>query len=73
MANMGFGWTSGNAILRDNKADLVSFARPFIANPDLVRRFAEGIVLAEANHDTFYTGGEKGYADYPTATEIMAV
>ncbi len=73
MANMDFDWKSGNAILRDNKADLVSFARPFIANPDLVRRFAEGIILAEASHDSFYTGGEKGYADYPSATEIMAV
>ncbi|QNA45913.1 alkene reductase [Lacibacter sediminis] len=73
MANMGFDWNSGNAILRDNKADLVSFARPFIANPDLVRRFAEGITLAEASHETFYTGGEKGYADYPSATNIIPV
>lgn len=48
-----------------HKADLVSFGTPFISNPDLVRRLQDGLPLATADTKTFYTGGEKGYIDYP--------
>jgi N-ethylmaleimide reductase len=67
MANLGFTQQSGNAILQEGTADLVSFGRPFIANPDLVERFEHHLPLAESNIDTYYTGGENGYADYPRA------
>jgi len=46
----------------------VSFGLPFIANPDLVDRFAHGYPLADLDPATLYTGGESGYTDYPTAT-----
>lgn len=46
-------------------ADLVSFARLFLANPDLPKRFASGASLNEPDPATFYGGGEKGYTDYP--------
>jgi N-ethylmaleimide reductase len=65
MANLGFTQESANAILRDGTADLVSFGSPFIANPDLVERFANSRPLSESNRDTYYAGGESGYADYP--------
>ncbi len=45
---------------------LIAFGRPFIANPDLVSRFANGSELNAPDFDTFYTPGEKGYTDYPS-------
>jgi len=44
----------------------------FIANPDLPSRFAHGHPLAQADRETFYQGGERGYADYPafSATSV---
>ena len=67
MANLGFTQESGNAILKEGTADLVSFGVPFIANPDLVERFRYSLPLSESNRDTYYTGGENGYTDYPGA------
>lgn len=64
MVNLGFNKNSANEILGMGKADLVSFGGPFIANPDLVERFRNDWPLATADTDTFYTGGERGYADY---------
>jgi N-ethylmaleimide reductase len=45
--------------------DLVAFGKPFISNPDLVRRLREGAPLNPWDNSTFYGGGEKGYTDYP--------
>jgi 2,4-dienoyl-CoA reductase-like NADH-dependent reductase (Old Yellow Enzyme family) len=47
-------------------ADLVSFGRLFIANPDLTERLRQGAVLNTPDRMTFYGGGDKGYTDYPT-------
>ena len=47
-------------------ADLVAFGKPFIANPDLVRRLREDAPLNKPDPTTFYGGGAKGYTDYPT-------
>lgn len=46
-------------------ADLVAFGRPFIANPDLVRRLRESAPWNAVDRATLYGGGEKGYTDYP--------
>ncbi|WP_343671208.1 alkene reductase [Chitinophaga sp.] len=48
-------------------ADLVSFGRPFIANPDLPYRLKYDLPLNEANRATFFGGGAAGYIDYPFA------
>ncbi|MFY0255289.1 alkene reductase [Chitinophaga sp. 30R24] len=64
MANLGFGWETGNRIIAAGNADIVSFGAPFIANPDLVERFQNSFPLAMADTSTYYTGGEKGYTDY---------
>ena len=45
--------------------DLVAFGRPFIANPDLVRRLREKAPLNTLDKATLYGGGAKGYTDYP--------
>ena len=49
IANHGFGWAACNAIVAAGIADAVSFGRLFIANPDLVSRFALGHALAASN------------------------
>ena len=46
-------------------ADLVAFGKPYIANPDLVRRLREDAPLNTPDKATFYGGGAKGYTDYP--------
>jgi N-ethylmaleimide reductase len=69
VANLGFNYDSGNKIVAGGLADLVSFATPFIANPDLVNRFAHALPLAVADQATYYTGEEKGFTDYPKATD----
>lgn len=46
-------------------ADAVVVGRPAIANPDLVRRWAENLPLNEPDFATFYTEGAAGYTDYP--------
>jgi N-ethylmaleimide reductase len=56
----------GNRLIAEGLADLVAFGRPYIANPDLVQRFAENAPLAEVDLETVYASGSHGYSDYPT-------
>ncbi len=65
MINAGFDQESGNKVISEGNADMVSFAKLFISNPDLPERFAKNAPLAEWDEDTFYTPGPKGYTDYP--------
>ncbi|MFW5910259.1 MAG: alkene reductase [Thiohalospira sp.] len=51
--------------IRDGRCHLVSFGRPYIANPDLAERFRQGAPLNEWDESTFYGGDERGYTDYP--------
>lgn len=46
-------------------ADAVAVGRNYIANPDLPRRWREGAELNVPDMETFYTGGARGYIDYP--------
>jgi N-ethylmaleimide reductase len=66
----GFDGKGAEAIVSDGKVDMVAFGRHFIANPDLPRRFKEGLPLNEYRRDTFYYGGFVGYLDYPTFDEL---
>jgi N-ethylmaleimide reductase len=50
--------------LEKGKADLISFARFYISNPDLPTRFKLDAALAPADPNTFYSADEKGYTDY---------
>jgi len=63
----GFDRASAEAALREGRADLVAFGRPFLANPDLVVRLQRGLPLNAPDFATFYTPGPKGYTDYPAA------
>ncbi len=66
MANCGYTRDSGNTAVGSGYADMVAYGVPFIANPDLVARFAKNAPLASAHQSSFYGGGAKGYTDYPT-------
>ena len=46
-------------------AELISFGRAFIANPDLVERLRTGVPVAPVDEATYYQGGDAGYLTYP--------
>ncbi|MEL7027945.1 MAG: alkene reductase [Pseudomonadota bacterium] len=54
-------------LLATGAADAVSFGRLFVSNPDLPRRFKEGIPLAPFDKSKFYGQSAEGYTDYPAA------
>jgi len=62
----GFNRVRAEQALFENRGDLIAFARPFLANPDLVARLLTNAPLNAADTETFYTPGAKGYTDYPT-------
>ena len=66
MLNGGYNKETGSAAISSGSADLISYGAPFIANPDLVRRYAEGATLNTPDRSSFYSGGGGGYTDYPT-------
>ncbi|MGI5226325.1 alkene reductase [Actinoallomurus sp. CA-142502] len=45
-------------------AELISFGRGFLANPDLVERLRTGLPLAPVDEATYYQGGDAGYLTY---------
>jgi N-ethylmaleimide reductase len=61
----GFDRASAETALSAGQADLIAFARPFLANPDLVERMRTNAALNTADMATFYTPGPTGYTDYP--------
>lgn len=69
IANNGLRLETAQTLIRQGRADAVSFGRAFISNPDLVERFRRGAPLGRQDRDTFYTGrgcDSRGYTDYPT-------
>lgn len=66
MGNCGYTQETAEAAVASGQADLIAFGRPFISNPDLTERFANGWPLApEAPVADWYSFDPKGYADFP--------
>ena len=65
MTNGGYDRDRAERVLERGDADLVSFGKLFLANPDLPERFKKGAPLNEPDETTFYGGDERGYTDYP--------
>ena len=65
--NGGFDRASAEEALAAGHAELISFGRPFIANPDAVARMKQGLELRAPDLAKLYTPGPEGYTDYPTA------
>jgi N-ethylmaleimide reductase len=56
---IGSDVTAGNA-------DIEAYGQFVLANPDFVSRLKADAPFNEADRNTFYAGGAKGYVDYPT-------
>ena len=69
IVNGGYDGVRGNAVIASGAADLVAYAKLFLANPDLPRRLKLAAQLNEPDKATFYGGGSKGYTDYPFVDE----
>jgi N-ethylmaleimide reductase len=46
-------------------ADLISFGRAYISNPDLVERLRQDLPLADHDTAVWYAGGDTGYLSFP--------
>lgn len=73
-ANLGFTADEAEKLISEGKVDGVLFGMPWIANPDLAKRFEQGKALnRNIDFATLYGSGgdmeseKKGYTDYPTA------
>jgi N-ethylmaleimide reductase len=68
VGNCGYTLENAEAAVQEGLADLIAFGRPFISNPDLVERFANGWPLAPTASmtDWYSPTGAKGYTDFPT-------
>ena len=65
VGNCGYTQETAEAAIVAGQADCIAFGRPYISNPDLVERFAQGWPLAEGTVETWYAGEAVGYTDYP--------
>jgi N-ethylmaleimide reductase len=59
----------GARLLEAKLADLIAFGRPYIANPDLPQRIANGWPLTPVDPASLYGGGAAGLIDYPVYRE----
>jgi N-ethylmaleimide reductase len=64
--NSDYTFERASRAIGSHEADAIAFGRPFLANPDLPRRFAMNGGLNNPNVATFYTPGHAGYTDYPS-------
>jgi N-ethylmaleimide reductase len=73
MVNNGYDRQMAIDVVASGRADLVSFGRLFMANPDLVERLrVNGPLNTLMGPETFYGGGAHGYIDYPTLEQSRA-
>lgn len=61
---------SAGSLIAQRDADAAVFGNLYLANPDLLQRFAEGAPFNAPDRDTFYSDGPQGYIDYPVLEQI---
>jgi 2,4-dienoyl-CoA reductase-like NADH-dependent reductase (Old Yellow Enzyme family) len=66
IANEQFNKQTATLTVQSGEADAVAFGKQFIANPDLVARYAADAPLNDPRPELFYAQGAPGYTDYPT-------
>lgn len=62
----GYDRARAESDLAAGKGDLIAVGRPFLANPDLPKRWQTNAALNAPDYSTLYTPGPEGYVDYPT-------
>ena len=65
LVNNGYNRQMAIDAVTSGAADAVAFGKPFISNPDLVRRLRDDAPLSPLVQATLYGGGAAGYTDYP--------
>jgi len=65
ISNNGFRSRDQAELALQSHADLISFGRLFISNPDLPRRLQIGAPLNPINDAYLYSPDHRGYTDYP--------
>lgn len=66
VGNVGYTQETAEAAIASGDADAIAFGRPYLSNPDLVERFANGWPLAPMSDPaTWYTPRDDGYTDFP--------
>lgn len=68
--NQGYDRARADADIAAGRGDLIAFGVPFLANPDLPERLRSGAALNPPDPATFYSGGARGYVDYPAMGAI---
>ncbi|AOS44401.1 N-ethylmaleimide reductase [Lacunisphaera limnophila] len=63
--NGGFDRETGEAAVQSGRADAIAYGLPFLANPDLPRRFLLNAPLNAVDEARLYSAGPQGYIDYP--------
>jgi N-ethylmaleimide reductase len=70
ITNGGYDQATGTQAIASGAAQMVSYGRPYLANPDLVQRFRVNAELNQPNFQASYGRGDNedaaiGYTDYP--------
>lgn len=68
----GFTPETAEACITNGVANLISFGRPFTANPDLPYRIMNGLPLTPYDRSTFYAFDARGYTDFATYDHSIA-
>ncbi|MGB3496142.1 MAG: alkene reductase [Elainellaceae cyanobacterium] len=73
IGNCGYTQEAAEEAIAQEQADLIAFGRPYISNPDLVERFANGWELNPiSDMSTWYSFDAEGYTDFPTYEEAQS-
>jgi N-ethylmaleimide reductase len=66
MGNCGYSPETAEAAIATGEADLIAFGRPYLSNPDLFERFANGWELnPPADLEVWSAPTAAGYTDFP--------
>ena len=67
LGNCGYTQETADEAIAFGKADLIAFGRPFLSNPDLVERLANGWELSpSADLKVWSAPTAQGYTDFPS-------
>lgn len=69
IANNGYDRKLAMNAIASGHADMISFGRAFIGNPDLVERLRQNAPLFDAPLNAYYGGGAEGYTDFPALAD----